>query len=174
MLVAYNMSGGGTAPAMKMSDVFILVSISIIVGAFIMHSWVEPITLSNNNSHAINTSLSEGDKVDMQFSASNATTVTISLDGEVIDEIVLAEGEKGKSSFEVENSGKHSFVISVSGADDSATTTATISIDRQMMLDKLVYPVGILLLMFGLYKRKEEMEMEHSEDDKIVDAEIES
>jgi hypothetical protein len=43
-----------------------------------------------------------------------------------------------------------------------------------MMLDKLVYPVGILLLMFGLYKRKEEMEMEHSEDDKIVDAEIES
>ncbi len=173
MLVAYNMSGGGTAPAMKMSDVFILVSISILVGAFIMHSWVEPIKISNNNSHAMSTSLSEGDEVNMEFSTSNATTVTIAIDGKVVEEIVLAEGEKGKYLFAVEDSGDHSFLISVDGADDSSITTATISIDRQMMLDKLVYPVGILLLMFGLYKRKEEMELEHSDDD-IVDAEIES
>jgi len=167
------MSGGGTAPAMKMSDVFILVSISILVGAFIMHSWVEPINISNNNSHAMNTSLSEGDEVNMEFSTSNATTVTIAIDGGVVEEIVLAEGEKGKYLFAVEDSGDHSFLISVDGADDSSITTVTISIDRQMMLDKLVYPVGILLLIFGLYKRKEEMELEHSDDD-IVDAEIES
>ena len=173
MPVAYNMSGGGTAPAMKMSDVFILVSISILVGAFIMHSWVEPINISNNNSHAMNTSLSEGDEVNMEFSTSNATTVTIAIDGGVVEEIVLAEGEKGKYLFAVEDSGDHSFLISVDGADDSSITTVTISIDRQMMLDKLVYPVGILLLIFGLYKRKEEMELEHSDDD-IVDAEIES
>ena len=107
----------------------------------------------------------------MQFSASNATTVTISLDGEVIKEIVLAEGEKGKYLFVVEDSGDHSFVISVEG-DDAAITETTISIDRQLMLDKIVYPLGILLLVFGLYKRKEEMEMEHSSED-IVDAEIE-
>jgi hypothetical protein len=41
------------------------------------------------------------------------------------------------------------------------------------MLDKMVYPVGVLLLVFGLYKRKEENELEHSED-QIIDAEIES
>jgi len=172
MLVAYNMSGGGIAPAMKMSDVFILVSISILVGAFIMHSWVDPVNISKDNPYAMNTSLSEGDEVDMQFSASNATTVTISLDGEVIEEIVLAEGAKGNYLFAVKVGGDHSFVISVDGDDDSAITEAIISIDRQSMLDKIVYPLGILLLVFGLYKRKEEMEMEHSSDD-IVDAEIE-
>jgi len=173
MLVAYNMSGGGTAPAMKMSDVFILVSISILVGAFIMHSWVDPVTISNNNSHAINIGMSEGDEVNMQFSASNATTVTISLDGEVIEEIILAEGAKEKYRFAVEVSGDHSFVISAEADDDSAITEVIVSIDRQSMLDKIVYPVGILLLMFGLYKRKEEMELENSSDD-IIDAEIES
>jgi len=173
MPVAYNMSGGGTAPAMKMSDVFILVSISILVGAFIMHSWVEPINLSNNNSHAMDTNLSKGDEINMEFSASNATTVTIAMNGEVIDEEELAEGEKGKYTFTVEDSGDHSFLISVDGADDSSITTVTISIDRQLMLDKLVYPVGVLLLVFGLYKRKEEMELEHSDND-IIDAEIES
>ena len=109
----------------------------------------------------------------MEVSKSNETTVTIAIDGEVVEEIVLAEGEKGKYLFAVEDSGGHSFLISVDGADDSSITTATISIDRQMMLDKIVYPVGILLLMFGLYKRKEEMELEHLDDD-IVDAEIES
>ncbi len=67
MPVAYNMSGGGTAPAMKMSDVFILVSISILVGALIMHSWPATISLSNDVSHSKNLSLSEGDKVNMQF-----------------------------------------------------------------------------------------------------------
>ena len=73
------MSGGGTAPAMKMSDVFILVSISILVGAFIMHSWVDPISISNDNPHAMNTTLSDGDEVEMQFTATNATTVLIEL-----------------------------------------------------------------------------------------------
>lgn len=173
MLVAYNMSGGGTAPAMKMSDVFILVSISILVGAFIMHSWVDPVEISNSNPHAIDIGMSEGDEVNMQFSASNATTVTISLDGKVIEELVLAEGAKEKYRFTVEVSGDHSFVISAEADDDSAITEVTVSIDRQSMLDKIVYPVGILLLVFGLYKRKEEMELEHSSDD-IIDAEIES
>jgi len=167
------MSGGGTAPAMKMSDVFILVSISILVGAFIMHSWVEPIDISNDNPHAINASLSDGDEVEMQFAASNATTVTVESNGEVIKEIVLSEGAKESFTFEVENSGDYSFVISVDGDDDSSTTEVVISIDRQLMLDKMVYPVGVLLLVFGLYKRKEENELEHSED-QIIDAEIES
>ena len=34
------MAGGGTAQAMKVSDVFIVVGISILVAGFIMHAWV--------------------------------------------------------------------------------------------------------------------------------------
>ena len=33
------MAGGGTAPSMKMSDVFLLVGMSILVGGIIMHIW---------------------------------------------------------------------------------------------------------------------------------------
>jgi len=167
------MSGGGTAPAMKMSDVFILVSISILVGAFIMHSWVDPISISNDNPHAMNTTLSDGDEVEMQFTATNATTVLIELNGESIEEIFLLEDAKESYLFEVEKSGDYSFVISTEGDDDSSITEVVVSIDRQLMMDKLVYPVGVLLLIFGLYKRKEEKEME-TLTDQVIDAELES
>ena len=171
MPVAYNMSGGGTAPAMKMSDVFILVSISILVGSLIMHSWPEPVYLSNDISHSKNLSLSEGDEINMQFSASNATTVIISLEGVVVEEIVMAEGSEGKFVFEVESSKDYNLLISVNGEDPNSTTEVIISIDRQSMLDKIVYPLGILLLVFGLYKRKEEKELESSKEE-LLDAEI--
>jgi len=171
MPVAYNMSGGGTAPAMKMSDVFILVSISILVGSLIMHSWPEPEYLSNDVSHSKNLSLSEGDKINMQFSASNATTVTISLGGEVVEEIVMAENSEDDFVHEIKSSKDYNLVISVNGEDNTSITEVVISIDRQSMLDKIVYPVGVLLLVFGLYKRKEEKELESSKEE-ILDAEI--
>ena len=173
MPVAYNMSGGGTAPAMKMSDVFILVSISILVGSLIMHSWPATVSLSNDVSHSKNLSLSEGDEVNMQFSASNATTVTISVEGEIVKEIVMGEDSEEKFVFKVESSKDYSLVISVNGEDNTSTTEVIISIDRQSMLDKIVYPVGVLLLVFGLYKRKEEKELESSKED-ILDAEIDA
>ena len=171
MQVAYNMSGGGTAPAMKMSDVFILVSISILVGALIMHSWPATISLSNDVSHSKNLSLSDGDKVNMQFSASNATTVTISLGGEIVEEIVMAEGSEEDFVYEIKSSKDYNLVISVNGEDNTSITEVVISIDRQSMLDKIVYPVGVLLLVFGLYKRKEEKELESSKEE-ILDAEL--
>ena len=171
MPVAYNMSGGGTAPAMKMSDVFILVSISILVGSLIMHSWPEPENLSNDLPHSKNLSLSEGDEIKMQFSSSNATTVTISLDGEVVKEIIMVEDSEDKFVYVVESSKDYNLVISVDGEDNTSITEVIISIDRQSMLDKIVYPVGVLLLVFGLYKRKEEKELESSKEE-ILDAEI--
>ena len=39
------MAGGGTAPSMKMSDVFLLVGMSILVGGIIMHAWTASTTL---------------------------------------------------------------------------------------------------------------------------------
>ena len=165
------MSGGGTAPAMKMSDVFILVSISILVGALIMHSWPATISLSNDVSHSKNLSLSDGDEVNMQFSASNATTVTISLGGEIVEEIVMAEGSEEDFVYEIKSSKDYNLVISVNGEDNTSITEVVLSIDRQSMLDKIVYPVGFLLLVFGLYKRKEEKEIESSKEE-ILDAEI--
>ena len=107
----------------------------------------------------------------MQFSASNATTVTISLEGVIVEEIVMAEGSEEKFVFEVKSSKDYNLVISVNGEDNTSTTEVFISIDRQSMLDKIVYPLGILLLVFGLYKRKEEKELESSKEE-IIDAEI--
>tara|TARA_B110000459_G_C16564423_1_gene473195 strand:- start:299 stop:829 length:531 start_codon:yes stop_codon:yes gene_type:complete len=171
MQVAYNMSGGGTAPAMKMSDVFILVSISILVGSLIMHSWPEPENINNDLPHSKNLSLSEGDEIKMQFSTSNATTVTISLEGEVVKEIIMIEDSKDEFVYVAKSSKDYNLVISVDGEDDAAITEVVISIDRQSMLDKVVYPVGVLLLVFGLYKRKEEKQLESSKEE-ILDAEI--
>jgi len=109
----------------------------------------------------------------MQFSSSNATTVTISLDGEVVKEIIMVEDSEDKFVYVVESSKDYNLVISVDGEDNTSITEVIISIDRQSMLDKIVYPVGVLLLVFGLYKRKEEKQLESSKED-ILDAEIDA
>ena len=165
------MSGGGTAPAMKMSDVFILVSISILVGSLIMHSWPGTVALSNDISHSKNLSLSEGDKINMQFSASNATKVTIILDGEIVNELQMDEGAAEKFVLEMESSKKYNLNISVNREDNTSITGVIISIDRKSMLGKIFYPAGLLLLVFSLYKRKEEKELESSKEE-VLDAEI--
>ena len=38
------MGAGGTAPAMKMSDVFILTGLTLLLGGLFMHAWVSPLT----------------------------------------------------------------------------------------------------------------------------------
>jgi hypothetical protein len=39
------MAGGGTAPSMKMSDVFLLIGMSVLIGGIIMHAWTASTTL---------------------------------------------------------------------------------------------------------------------------------
>ena len=43
------MAGGGTAEGMKVSDVFILIGISVLVAGFIIHSWVAPEVLESED-----------------------------------------------------------------------------------------------------------------------------
>jgi len=83
----------------------------------------------------------------------------------------MAEGSEEDFVYEIKSNKDYNLVISVNGEDNTSITEVVISIDRQSMLDKIVYPVGVLLLVFGLYKRKEEKEIESSKEE-ILDAEI--
>ena len=39
------MAGGGSAPAMKMSDVFILIGVTFLIGGLFIHGFVSPVNV---------------------------------------------------------------------------------------------------------------------------------
>ena len=74
------MGGGGTAPAMKMSDVFILTGLTMLLGGLFMHAWVTPIELNGEDPPYTNgASMMKGDAFDLRVTVEEETTLRICL-----------------------------------------------------------------------------------------------
>lgn len=162
------MAGGGDAPALKLSDVFTLVGISLLLGTFIMQVWVDPVSLRMDESYTKISSLSDGDVISAEVSVVNQSEVSflVYLDEEVVyeSEVIILEGDDESFEYEVEESGD--YLVEVVSKDSDGDVL--VDFDRKMMLDKALYLVGALMLGFGLYKRKEEMEAEAN----VLDADL--
>ena len=94
------MGGGGAAPAMKMSDVFILTGLTLMLGGLFMHAWVTPIDHDAGDTPYRNgASMMKGDAFDLRIQVDNQTTVRIVLTDENnailnVETVVLAAGEE--------------------------------------------------------------------------------
>ena len=74
------MGGGGTAPAMKMSDVFILTGLTLLLGGLFMHAWVSPIDHGAEDPPYTNgASMMKGDAFDLRITVEEETTLRIVL-----------------------------------------------------------------------------------------------
>ena len=74
------MAGGGTAPSMKMSDVLILVGMSVLVGGLIMHMWVAPASLDGEDpTLESGASLLGEDTLTFEVEAASESEVTIKI-----------------------------------------------------------------------------------------------
>ena len=73
------MGAGGSADAMKISDVFILVGISLICAGFILHGWTETssIDLEEMPKYAKTTNHFKGDKIEYTISSTNITNGSV-------------------------------------------------------------------------------------------------
>ena len=162
------MGGGGTAPAMKMSDVFILTGLTMLLGGLFMHAWVTPIELSGEDPPYTNgASMMKGDAFDLRVTVEEETTLRIVLKddkGNIIsaESIVLASGQNHREVISMDESGYFTYEIDTKGVDAAVET----SIVRKYMIDMLPFPLGAMFLAYGLYQRRES-------EDEVLDAELE-
>lgn len=165
------MGAGGSAEAMKFSDVLILVGIGMLSAGFIIHGWVENSQLEAEGTAEYEKSvyLLKGDKilVDIQSLTDSEGVIAIYYDSELIDEerFTLQSGQKeSMPTLESKEYGEYKIEITV----DSGSIEVDVDVNRALMLDFLIYPIGAAILIFGLQKRRIE------QSNMSIDAELES
>ena len=167
------MAGGGTAEAMKVSDVFILVGISILVAGFVMHAWVDSEILTNEPGESAvlekSAILMKNDKllIDLDFEANSCyvASVTVYYPAGLEKYQLVPVGDVYDCEFEytAKEGGQHYVIVEVPESlmtDGVVEGEVLINVQRSLMLDFMVYPLGALILAFGIYKRKEEKSVE--------------
>ena len=168
------MAGGGTAEGMKVSDVFILVGISILVAGFVMHAWVDSEILTNEPGEAAvlekSVILMKNDKLLIDLDVEpKGVEVTVVFGLKEYQLMPIGDIDNLEYEFTAKEGGEHLVFIEVSERftpDGVVEGEVLIDVQRSLMFDFIVYPLGALLLSFGLYKRKEEKSAE------AIDAEI--
>ena len=152
------MAGGGAAPAMKMSDLFILIGITLLIGGLFIHGLASSETVSEESEPYSNgASLLEGDSLEFTIDADNESTVLIEIlfEGQDIvftESMVLAPGDSNSADFEAKENGYYSYTVDFTKGEGEVF----VDVDRQLLIDFIIYPIGALCLVFGLYKRKDE------------------
>ena len=162
------MAGGGTAPSMKMSDVFLLVGMSILVGGLIMHAWVSPASLDGDSqSRESGASMLKGDTLTFELTADTPSSVSIVIGHEGGEEVIdeswtLASGEEMEFVYEATEGGFYVYNVTFESGDGEVL----VDVDRKTGLDFVAYPIGVAMIGFGLYKRS-------IEEEDVIDAELE-
>ncbi|MEL0331903.1 MAG: hypothetical protein VW982_06780 [Candidatus Poseidoniales archaeon] len=164
------MGAGGTAPAMKMSDVFILTGLTLLLGGLFMHAWVTPIDHGSEDPPYTNgASMMKGDAFVLEVNVDDQTTLRIVLmdeSGDIVsaESFVLAAGESHNEVIDIETGGYYTYEIDTKGVSATIST----DIDRKLMIDFLPFPFGAIFLAFGLYQRNAK-----ESEEEILDATLE-
>jgi hypothetical protein len=111
-----------------------------------------------------------GDSVEIEITVQNTTTVRLVLkaeDGTIVsaESIPLTAGEPSKRTLEIDEGGYYTYEIDTKGVD----ATLDLDIDRKYKIDMLPFPIGGLILAYGLYQRDGTPE---EDEDEILDAEL--
>ena len=149
------MGGGGAAPALKLSDVFIFTGVSILFASLIMHAWQPEFSIEEGGDVFSNgISLMKDDIIAISVQPINESTIRISVqddNGETIDSKIstVASGKTMKFTFEADSSGFYTYKIDTRGNE------AQLDIDtqRKWLIDYLPFPIGAAILGFGIAQR---------------------
>lgn len=170
------MGGAGTAPKMKMSDALILVGATLLLGALFMHAWVSPLMLNGDDGpYEKQVNLMSGDRLVIEVTVENETTLrTVVRDTEdrIVEasNVVLAAGATERYTYNAENGGAYSVEIDTNGVD---ATLDAFSIERGFMIDMLPFPIGTVVLLYGLYLRQNSEEDAPKDHSATMDAILE-
>ena len=155
---------------MKMSDVFILTGLTLLLGGLFMHAWVTPIDHGSEDPPYTNgASMMKGDAFVLEVNVDDQTTLRIVLmdeSGDIVsaESFVLAAGESHIEVIDIETGGYYTYEIDTKGVSATIST----DIDRKLMIDFLPFPFGAIFLAFGLYQRNAK-----ESEEEILDATLE-
>ena len=167
------MAGGGTAPPMKMSDVLLLIGVSLLVGTLFIQEWDQTKVIKAGENPLEGTSRTfSGDVLEITVVTKNGTDVEFQIyeDGEEVSGFPVTKfsdsNNKADVSYKSEG-GKLSWKVVVKSEVD-----AEIDVDlrRAYFLNYLPYVLGALITAAGIAKKKTDF---HNEDDTVLDAIIE-
>lgn len=150
------MAGGGSAPALKMSDVLIFTGISILIASLIMHTWQPQLGIEEEGEpFSSGVSMMKDDRLLISVDVTNESTVRISVQDETGETIgseikTVAKGASFDYSYEAEDAGFYTYKIDTRGNE----ATINIEIQRKWLIDYAPIPLGAILLGFGLAQRK--------------------
>ncbi|MDE0869139.1 MAG: hypothetical protein OSA21_02355 [Candidatus Poseidoniaceae archaeon] len=152
------MSGGGAAPVMKMSDVFLLLGVTFLVGGLFIHGLVSPTPLNADaEPYSNGASLLKGDTIEFTVTAENESVVAVEIideEGDVVltKSVSLLSGDSDSIYFEADSKGFYSYTVELT----EGSGEVVVDVDRKLLIDFIIYPLGIICVVFGFYKRKDE------------------
>lgn len=142
------MGAGGAAPPVKSEDVMILIGSTILLTLLVIQAWSTPI--------AVDCDGEECETFEIKYDLSEGDTFSLNvIEGEVRPTVILPDGssdfddnQEGNWEYEAKSDGVHTFQIL--GLEDSSIDY---SVSRGIIFDYGLYPVGALVLAFGILKR---------------------
>ena len=155
------MGGGGEAPPVKGEDVIILIGASILLVTLILHAWVTPTKLHTTNGDdgeekldqfIVSHDMSPGDIFEVEVLSGS---VMIEIKNDFENYVVADNSNSDKWEFEAEIEGQYFFKITDinDGNQPDHGSEFVSSISRGLILDLILYPVGLTILGFGIVKR---------------------
>lgn len=163
------MAGGGTAPPLKISDVFLLIGVTLIVGTLFIQQWDQPVKINGDDGIYEGTSQSfSGDDIEIKVTVENESEVRIQIfeDGEEVEDekAVVSAGD----DLEVEHSsdgGELEWIVTLEAGVDGEVD---VDLSRAYGLNFLPYILGLAFAGYGFYRR-----MDESVEEEVLDAIIE-
>jgi hypothetical protein len=164
------MAGGGTAPPLKISDVFLLIGVTLIVGTLFIQEWDQPVKINGDDGLFEGTSQSfSGDIIEIKVTVENESEVRIQIfeDGEEVEDekaIVSAGGDLETNH--KSDGGELEWIVTLEAGVDGEVD---VDLSRANGLNFLPYLLGLALGGYGLYRRNSDS----VEEEEILDAIIE-
>ena len=164
------MAGGGTAPPLKISDVFLLVGVTLIIGTLFIQEWDQPTKINGDDGLYVGTSQTFNDdviKIVVEVENESDVRIQIYEDGEeVIDKKQLVSSGDTLEEEHESNGGELEWIITL---EEGVDGEVDVDISRAYGLNFLPYLLGFAFAGYGFYRRTNES----AEPEEILDAIIE-
>ena len=169
------MAGGGTAPPLKISDVFLLVGVTLIIGTLFIQEWDQPTKINGDDGQFQGTSQSfSGDFIKIVVEVENESEVRIQIfeDGEErkSDRTSVSAGGELELEYDSEG-GELEWIVTL---EEGVNGEVDVDLSRAYGLNFIPYLLGFAFAGYGVYRRMNESAEPEEILDAIIEVEVEA